>query len=169
MTDAVNSALPRDLLAKYFGDDPRLVAAFEDQSVAVLANSAAVGETAALKDATVIVLSANGEFTNERVLEWGEGIDVEVTDTAVILTVKDVALTQDFKATLIPPAEVVLFLPADGTLVSDTEAALLSNKMLSAPRLADIPNFANDAAAAAGGVEVAQMYRNGSILMVRVA
>ena len=33
---------------------------------------------------------------------------------------------------------------------------------------ANLVNAANDAAAAAGGVVVGQMYRNGSVLMVRV-
>lgn len=32
-----------------------------------------------------------------------------------------------------------------------------------------LPNFANDAAAATGGVRVGGMYRNGSALMVRVS
>ena len=35
--------------------------------------------------------------------------------------------------------------------------------------LAGLPNFANDAAAATGGVPVGGMYRNGSVLMVRVS
>ena len=35
--------------------------------------------------------------------------------------------------------------------------------------LAGLPNFANDAAAATGGVRVGGMYRNGSVLMVRVS
>lgn len=35
--------------------------------------------------------------------------------------------------------------------------------------LKTLPNYANDAAAAAGGVAVGAMYRNGSVLMVRVS
>lgn len=34
---------------------------------------------------------------------------------------------------------------------------------------AALPNFANDTAAATGGVPVGGMYRNGSVLMVRVS
>src|SRR5438105_2690289 len=74
--------IPRHLLEKYFGDDPRMVAAMEEQSQAVETSTAAVAATDALKDATVIVLSPNGDFTNERVLEWDEGIEVELTDSA---------------------------------------------------------------------------------------
>jgi hypothetical protein len=35
--------------------------------------------------------------------------------------------------------------------------------------LASLPNHANDAAAASGGVTVGGLYRNGSVLMVRVS
>lgn len=35
-------------------------------------------------------------------------------------------------------------------------------------RLASLPNYANDAAAATGGVAVGELYRNGSVVMVRV-
>jgi hypothetical protein len=42
----------------------------------------------------------------------------------------------------------VLFLPADGTLVSEDEPAVLSAKTLDAPLLVD---YANDAAAIAAG------------------
>ena len=35
--------------------------------------------------------------------------------------------------------------------------------------LAGLPSCANDAAAATGGVRVGGMYRNGSVLMVRVS
>lgn len=161
--------LSRHLLAKHFGGDVRMIAEFEAQAEAVKANTTGVEDTVAMKDATVIVLSANGDFTNERVLTIGEGIDIAITDNTVTLSVKNVALTEDFKATLIPPAEVVLFLPAEGTLVSDTAAANLFNKSLDAPLLSSIPDYANDAAAAAGGVEVGQMYRTASALKVRVA
>lgn len=34
---------------------------------------------------------------------------------------------------------------------------------------AALPNFADDAAAAAGGLKVGDLYRNGSVLMVRVS
>lgn len=37
------------------------------------------------------------------------------------------------------------------------------------PGFPQLANYANDAAASAGGVPVGSMYRNGSIIMVRVA
>jgi hypothetical protein len=161
--------IPRALLEKYFGRDPRMLRAMEEQSSAIESNSAAVEATTALKDATVIVLSANGDFTNERVLEWGEGIDIEVTDTTVRISTKNVARTQDYEVTLAPPAAgITLLLPAEGTLVSDVTPAILENKSLKAPTLQSIPNYANDAAAATGGVPVGGVYRNASVLQVRV-
>jgi hypothetical protein len=55
---------------------------------------------------------------------------------------------------------------SDGTTRSGAPAV----DLLVSSRLADAgQNFANDAAAASGGVAIGQLYRNGSILMVRVA
>lgn len=164
------SPFRRDDLAKIGGMNPRLLAAFEEHSAALEEATNSVADTQAMKDATVVVLSANGDFTNERVLEIGDGIDIAITDSTVKLSVKDVARTQDFGVTLIPPAEVALFLPPNGTLVSAEAPAILENKSLKAPTLASIPNYANDAAAAAGvpPVPITGVYRNGSILMVRV-
>src|SRR4051812_10027435 len=122
--------ISRQLLAKFFGSDPRMMRAMEDQSVAAANGAIAVEATNALADATVIVLSANGDFTNERVLQIGDGIQIDITDDTVTLSVKDVARTQDFKATLIPPAEVSLLLPAEGTLVSEEAPAVLYQKTL---------------------------------------
>lgn len=153
--------LRRDDLAQFFGSNPRLLRAFEVQAAAVEQASTGVADTQALKDATVIVLSANGDFTNERVLEIGDGIDIDITDSTVTLSVKDVARTRDFGVTLIPPAEVELFLPSEGTLVSDVN-------LRKSAVFAGLGNYANDAAAAVGGVVVGQAYRNGSIMMVRV-
>lgn len=161
--------ISRQLLAKFFGSDPRMMRAMEDQSVAAASGLEAVAATNALADATVIVLSPNGDFTNERVLQVGDGIQIAITDDAVILSVENVARTQDFGVTLIPPAEVSLLLPAEGTLVSQEAAAVLYQKVLDAPSLQTIGNYANDAAAAVGGVPVKGVYRNGSVLMVRVS
>lgn len=163
-----NPIFQREDLAQFFGSNPRLMRAFEDQSAAVEEATNSLAATIAMKDATVIVLSANGDFTNERVLEVSDDIDVEVTATTVKLTVKKVARTEDFGVTFVPPAQVLLFLPPDGTLVSAESPALLENKTFRAPFLAAIPNHVDDAAAAAGGVGITQVYRNGSVLMVRV-
>jgi hypothetical protein len=69
----------RDDLAQFFGSNPRLMRAFEEHSAALEEATNGVADTQAMKDATVIVLSANGDFTNERLLQVGDGIDIEIT------------------------------------------------------------------------------------------
>ena len=133
-----------------------MIAAMEEHTASVTDNVAA---TAALKDATVIVLSPNGDFTNERVLEVGDGISIEVTDSTVKLSVENVAVTQGYPVTLLPQGVTTLILPLSGTLMSS------ESPMVDASTLG---NYANDAAAATGGVPVNGVYRNGSALMVRV-
>jgi hypothetical protein len=149
------SKLRRDDLAQFFASNPRLMRAFEDQSEVVETVSAGIEGTQALKDATVIVLSANGDFTNERVLEVADGIKITVTADKVKLTLSNVARTADHKATFVPPADVLLFLPPEGTLLSDVSLA-------SAPIFAGLTPYANDAAAASGGVPVRGAYINSS-------
>lgn len=151
--------ISRNLLEKYFADDPRLMAEFEEQDTAISAAAesvaAGVAATEALKDAAVIVLSPNSEFTNERLLQVGEGIDIRVTSDKVILSAKNVARTQDFDVLMTPTNDTEVGLPETGTLLSDKAIPTL-------------PNAVDDVAAAAAGVAVGAMYRNGSVLMVRV-
>lgn len=134
MTTVLGEIL-RSMLAKHFGNDHRIIAHFEDQAQQLETNTTLASETAQatdnLQDATVIVLSLNGAFTNERVLRRGPGVRMYDTGTALII---------------------------------EAEAPL---KELATP--ADLFNAANDAAAAAGGVEVGHFYRNGSVIMVRIA
>ena len=60
-----------------------------------------------------------------------------------------------------------------GNTLFDRWCQLLWKTVMSLPAsniaLAGLPNFSNDTAAAAGGVKVGGMYRNGSALMVRVS
>jgi hypothetical protein len=147
--------LRRDDLAQFFGSNPRLLRAFEEHSAALEEATNGVADTQAMKDATVIVLSANGDFTNERLLQVGDGIDIEITTNTVRLSVKDVARTQDHGVTFVPPGEVVLFLPPDGTLISSTKIAAMGN-------------YATDAAAAAGGVAIGELYHNAGAVRLRL-
>jgi len=43
------------------------------------------------------------------------------------------------------------------------------NSLIGVARTASLSDFADDAAAAIGGIAVGQLYRNGSVVMVRVA
>lgn len=64
---------------------------------------------------------------------------------------------------------------ADGTMklargnAGATTQDIITVDAAGRPGFPQLANFANDAAAAAGGVPIGSMYRNGSILMVRVA
>jgi hypothetical protein len=147
------SKIRREDLAQIPGMSPRLLRAFEDQSSAIEDAVSTVADTQALKDATVVVLSANGDFTNERILQVGDGVRITITDEAVKLSLKDVARSQDHNATFVAPADVMLFLPADGTLLSDSSLAVR-------PVFASLSTYANDAAAAAAGVPVRGGYIN---------
>ena len=80
-------------LAAIFGNNERLIRAFEDQAAAVDSNSDGLQTTAtattALNEATVIVLSSNEAFANERVLALGSGLSGEDTGTELRLKVAD--------------------------------------------------------------------------------
>jgi hypothetical protein len=57
-----------------------------------------------------------------------------------------------------------------GAITNGVHSDMLSvSNTLAAFNIAAFPNFANDAAAAAGGVAIGQLYRNGSVVMIRVA
>lgn len=153
--------IPRHLLAKHFPGDTRMIAAIEqlgstvdDTSATVAANLEA---TDALNEATVIVLSANAAFNNERILKLDTGLEAIVDDTYVTIRLKDVARSQDFAVTLVPAADTSLNVPASGAVLTNTISGLAATT-----------SYANDAAAAAGGVPVDGLYRNGSVVQVRV-
>lgn len=149
--------IPRYLLEKHFAGDVRMIRALEEQSKTV---DSGVSATSALADATVIVLSANGDFTNERVLQVGDGISVEITDDTVTLSVENVAMTKGYPVTLIAQGETVLLLPLSGMLVSATSPEV---------DVTTLGDYADDATAATAGVVVGQLYRTGSAVKVRVS
>lgn len=151
----------RDALARHFGNDHRTIAALEQLFDEVEANGAKLASTAdatdELNDATVLTLSPNATLNNERVLQLDAGLDAD--DDGIFLTLKlvSVARTEGFGVTFIADGDSELIVPLAGTvLVAEHIGAQL------------LGNFANDAAAAAGGVPIEGLYRNGSVLMVRV-
>jgi hypothetical protein len=154
---------PRDLLAKYFANHPRLLHAFESQAQAVGESQAAsVAATDALDAATVLTLSPNAAFSNEYVLGPGDGTEIEATPGRAKINVDDtVARATGGKVVFQAPADVVLSLPNQGTLLSDAEP-------MNAPRIVGLVNAASDAAAAAAGVPVSGIYHNAGALRVRL-
>ena len=59
--------------------------------------------------------------------------------------------------------------PQTGNANLDRWLNLLHKQVKSAPSVDSLGNYANDTAAAAGGVPIGGLYRNGSAVMIRVA
>ena len=169
------TSMTRADLAQFFGKNPRLLRAFEDQARAVTENAEGLKTTAtatkSLQDAGVIVLAPNEEFTNERVLQIGRGLSaIDDGQYLTIRTSDNVPLVGGgFLVNFAVGGNANLVLPLTGTLSTLANPEVLSNKTLAAPKVSGLGNYADDAAAAAGGVAVGSVYRNGSALMVRVA
>lgn len=175
MTDTLAPTLPRDALFKALNGDKRLVAAFEQQAQVVQETQQQAGDTvaatSALQDATFITLSPNETLTGERVLKVGPGISIATTDDAVTLSVSDEVphVSGGFAVQMIAQGRSTLILPLAGTLATRSGEETLNNKTLASPLLDGIGDYADDTAAAAGGVAVGGIYRTGSVLKVRVA
>lgn len=130
----------------------------------------AIQATNDIKAATFLTLSLDGTLTNERVLTAGNLIDFDDTGAGGTLTVKvdKLSIAGAFTLELTLTANTALTLPTAGTLATLAGTETLSSKTLATPKLSGLGNYVDDAAAAAGGVPVEGMYRNGSVVMVRV-
>lgn len=150
----------RYMLAKHFGGDERTIRAFESLFNNVETQGASLASnaesTTALQDATVLTLSANEALTHERILKLAPGLEAVDDGTFLTIQLKDVARTEGYGVTLIAQGETQLAVPLVGTVLVKEHIG------------ASLGNYLNDAAAAAGGVPIEGLYRNGSVLMVRV-
>lgn len=169
-----STQLERDLLAQAFPGQLRTQRAFEDLGQDVADNTAAVATTTeatqALQDATVLTLSANATLNNERVLALSGGLLGEDVDGQYRLSIDGTVVRSGntWEVTLIPPGNCTLFLPLTGTLATRAGIETFINKTLQTPKITSIGDYADDTAAAAGGVPVTGVYRTGSTLKVRV-
>jgi hypothetical protein len=166
--------IPRYLLELAFPNQRRMVSEFEEQSQTVLdvskASAETVATTAALNDATVLVLSENAAFNNEYVLKVGTGLRLEVAPgkVTVCLAVGVPLVAGDYSVGLIASGDTTLVLPQTGHIATRAGVETFTNKTLDKPSLIPFGNYVDDAAASAGGVPIGGVYRNGSIVMVRV-
>ena len=153
--------LTRNLLGKAF-DDPRLIVAFEQlQDRVSKVTDVAQGSTSAvdaLNAAAVLVLTATTALKGARVLTAGSGVTIADAGGKVRVALDGTVprVQGGRKVTFSATADTQLVLPPNGTLVTFGD-------------LSPGGNYANDAAAAAGGVAVGRFYRNGSAMMLRVA
>jgi hypothetical protein len=156
----MNLRIPRYLLERHFAGDKRMIAQFEEMNNAVVDTQgqtvANVAATELLQDATVIVLSSNGAFTNERVLKLGDGLEAVEDGTFVTVSLKDVARSQDYGVTFIAEGDSQIFVPLAGTMVTFEHAG------------DKLGNYASDAAAAAGNVPIGGLYHNAGAVRVRL-
>ncbi len=151
----------------------RSARAFEELQRKVASNdeavTAGVDATTALAEATFVTLSANDELPNERVLSVVSPLRIEADDEGVTLYSDSPIINGGFPVVFSTSGPAALVLPLTGTLATLQNAETLKNKTLDAPKLSDLGNYADDTAAAVGGIAVGGVYRNGSVLMVRVA
>ncbi len=166
------SPVLRSELARAFPDQPRLVAAFEEQFAVVksVADSplSLAEATTALNDGTFVVLSANEALTNERILTAGSGVKLSADAGTVTISIEAPVVSGGHTVTFNAFGPSILSLPLSGVLATRAGVETLSGKTLAAPKFGGLGNYANDVAAAAGGVPINGAYLNGSVFMVRV-
>lgn len=171
----VRDTLNRKILGEVYPDNPRFVRAMEAQAQAVDAAtdglSTQATATEAMQDASVIVLAANQAFAGERVLVLGQGLSGTDANGQLTLQVssKVPIVNGDFTLLFALAGDSTIAFPLSGAVATLSNIELLKNKTLAAPKLSDLGNYVDDAAAAVGGVPVGGVYRNGSALMVRAA
>lgn len=128
------------------GMRPKIIRWLEDMFLtgrnAAAAADGVSGATSAIQDATVVTLSPNAAFNNERVIQGGDGVSLNDTGTHLVVSMSSPVVTVGgFVLTFNLPSDVTLNLPASGRV----------------PSSADGP-YADDTAAAAAGVNIGEIY-----------
>ncbi|MEW9855928.1 hypothetical protein [Novosphingobium sp. M1R2S20] len=166
--------LTREEIAKVFPDSRSrqrfdlMQRAVGEAQEAVGAN---VGETQTLKEATYLTLSANTELTNERIFRWSNGLQlsVDANFATLGLTTEVPRSSGGFRITFVGEGDSTVAVPLNGRLATTSNPEHLENKVLVSPKLAGLGDYADDAAAAAAGVDIEGLYRTGSTLKIRAA
>lgn len=139
-----------------------------DTDTAVTANLA---DTQSISQATYITLSSNAELPNERVLRWTSGLKVTTDDNfATISLTSDVPRSSGgYRITFTGEGDTSVGLPLTGKLATTDNTETLRNKTLDAPLFTGLAEYANDAAADAGGVPINGAYLTAGALKIRAA
>jgi len=164
----------REVLERVFGDR-KSAQAFEAQQAALgvvsEGTTAALADTASLKEATFVTLSANAELPNEHVLSVGQGLSLIASGTGILLSLSlDAPRTSGgFRVTFVAEGDSTVAVPLTGILATRGNVETLGGKTLDRPSMIGLGDYADDTAAATGGIAVGGVYRTGSALKVRVA
>jgi len=162
----------RAVLSSVFGD-PRAVMQFEAMQERVAETSdtvtANLADTGKLVDATFVTLSSNAELPNERVLVLGDGLCFDLSEPGQVKLTPDVATNGGWGVTFTVTGQTNLALPLGGIVATTGNTETLSKKTLAAPKLSGLGNYADDTAAAAGGVPIGGVYHDAGNLRVRIA
>lgn len=165
-------AISRKTLAELAKGNPLLVRVLEAvvQSTETVQSGLAanIDATEALDQATVVTLSPNTAFQNERVLNIGAGLGFALDDSTITIFSKGPEVSGDFTCTLQVFGNTTVAMPLSGQLATTNNVETFRRKTLDAPKLSGLGDYADDSAAATGGVPVGGVYRTGSALKVRV-
>lgn len=163
--------IDREELSRVF--NPRAAMMFEEMQRRVASTEETVdanlGETGALMEAAFVTLSPNTELPNEYVLGVGEGLRLDVEPGRVSLFSDAPRVNGGHRLEFLVAGPSTVAVPLGGILATREAVETLKNKTLDAPKMSGLVNAADDAAAAAAGVPVGGVYRNGSQVMVRTA
>lgn len=163
--------IDREELSRVF--NPRAAMMFEEMQRRVASTEETVdanlGETGALMEAAFVTLSPNTELPNEYVLGVGEGLRLEVGSGTVSLFSDAPRVNGGHRLEFLVSGPSVVAVPLGGILATRDNPETLKNKTLDAPKLSGLVNAADDVAAASAGVPVEGVYRNGSVVQVRVS
>lgn len=165
----------RQMLNRWFSGDERMIRAMEDQQEKVEQSVDGLQTTAQaterIEAASVLVLASNNAFTNERVLSIGQGLSgVDDGNVLTLRTSKAVPIVGGgFSVNITVAGDSNVRFPLSGTLATVGNPETLTGKTLASPKVTGIADYADDAAAAIGGVAVGGLYRTASALKVRVA
>ena len=158
---ALSPALTRSDLSRVFPDNPKVVRAFEQLFAATATNTEAVTTgalaTQEINDATVLTLSSNDTFTNERLFAIDPAA-FSLTDEGpggrlILALLNVIQKTSVFPLYFDLDADTRVRLPTQGVIPSSA-----------------VGPYADDTAAAAAGVRVGEWYaKTGGTVAWRVA
>lgn len=146
----MSTSVTRNDLQQLQGISPKVLRAFEtllvDTAAATEAVAGQVAATGSIQNATVLTLSSNAAFANERILSldpnFFTGVDGGPGGTYTVSLINFIATNGGYRCTFNLKADTNLDMPVSGRV----------------PSSADGP-YADDAAAAAAGINVGEIYK----------